>query len=252
MNISQVGLDLVLSYEGYHTKLPDGRCKAYLCPAKVWTIGFGTTTGVYEGLVWTRAQAQEAFDRDIDKFEAAVNRLVTVEINQNEFDALVSFTYNLGEAGLAGSGVLRKVNAGDMVGASRMFALYNKARPGKGKPLVVMPGLVRRRAEESALFLRPLAPSEEPSMPQAVEATPAPEKSRIIATALTGERAAVGLGIGGIGLSFAEALGYGGQILPLVKNYGMEAFICVMLALAVGFALVKHFRRQDHVEGKTV
>ncbi len=90
-------------------------------------------------------------------------------------------------------------------------------------------------------------------MPQAVDAPPAkPAGSRILAAASTGETAAVGLGVGGIGLSFADALGYGGTILPLVKSYGLEAFICVMLALAAGFAIVKHFRRQDHSEGKTV
>lgn len=82
---------------------------------------------------------------------------------------------------------------------------------------------------------------------------PGPLKgSRIVATSSAGETVAVGGVLSGIGLSFADALGYGGQILPLIKSYGMEAFIFVMLALAAGFAIVKHFRRQDHETGKTV
>jgi hypothetical protein len=76
--------------------------------------------------------------------------------------------------------------------------------------------------------------------------------SRIVATSSAGETVAVAGGVGGIGLSIADALGYGGQILPLIKSYGLEAFILVMLALAAGFAIVKHFRKQDHETGKTV
>jgi N-acetylmuramoyl-L-alanine amidase len=85
-----------------------------------------------------------------------------------------------------------------------------------------------------------------------IKPDPGPLKgSRIVATASTGETVAVAGGVGGIGLSIADALGYGGQILPLIKSYGLEAFILVMLALAAGFAIVKHFRRQDHETGKT-
>jgi lysozyme len=247
MKISQAGLDLIKNFEGYHRKLPDGSCTAYLCPAGVPTLGWGATKGVKMGMVWSRAQAQQALENEIATFEAAVNRLVTVDINQNERDALISFAYNCGEGALARSSILKRLNAGDREGAARGFALWNR---GGGR---VLPGLVRRRAEEAALFRRPAEPSPEPDMPQAVDPPPAkPEGSRILAAASSGETVAVGAGLGGIGLSFADALGYGGQILPLVKSYGLEAFILVLLCLAAGFALVKHFRRQDHNEGKTV
>lgn len=172
MKISAEGLRLIKSFEGYHTRLPDGRCQAYQCPAGVWTIGYGCTKGVRPGMVWTEAQALEGLDRELDEAEAAVNRLVSVTMNQNEFDPLVSFTYNLGEGALARSTILRKFNAGDRVGAARAFAFYNKARNPKTKKLEVLQGLVARRAREAALFLKPTAAPEAPWMPQQVTAAP--------------------------------------------------------------------------------
>ena len=79
----------------------------------------------------------------------------------------------------------------------------------------------------------------------------APTGSRIVATSNAGQTLSAAGAVGGIGLGLADALGYGGQILPLVKTYGLPAFILVMLVLAAGFAIVKHFRVEDHVEGKT-
>jgi lysozyme len=247
MRLSGNGLTLIQEFEGYHRKLPDGGCIAYRCPAGVWTLGWGCTEGIKPGMIWTRQQADVALMKELEKFEAAVERLVTVEINQNERDALISFAYNCGEGALARSSVLKQLNAGNREAAAKGFALWNR---GGGR---VLPGLVRRRAAEAALFRKPVEKSPEPDMPQAVDPPPAkPEGSRILAAASSGETVAVGAGLGGIGLSFADALGYGGQILPLVKSYGLEAFILVLLCLAAGFALVKHFRKQDHADGKTV
>lgn len=247
MKISQAGLDLICEFEGYHRALPDGSCTTYRCPANVLTIGYGCTEGIREGEVWTKQQAQERFRLELDKHEKAVDRLATVDLNQNQYDALVSFSYNCGSAALGRSTLLRKLNAGDLEGAARAFASWNK---GGGK---VLPGLVRRRAAEAALFRKLVIAAADPDMPQAVDVpAEAPEKSRIIATASTGEKAAAAGGVFGIGLGLADALGYGGQILPLVKNFGLEAFIIVMLCLAAGFALVKHFRKDDHVQGKTI
>jgi lysozyme len=247
MKLSQAGIDFIKSFEGYHRRLPNGDCVAYLCPANVVTIGYGCTEGIKRGMVWTHAQALQALENELSKFEAAVNRLVTVDVNQNEFDALVSFAYNCGEGALARSSILKQLNAGNREAAARGFALWNR---GGGR---VLPGLVRRRRDEAAMFLRPVEKPLEPDMPQAVDPPPAkPEGSRILAAASSGETVAVGAGLGGIGLSFADALGYGGQILPLVKSYGLEAFILVLLCLAAGFAIVKHFRKQDHETGKTV
>lgn len=168
MKISDAGLDLVKSFEGYHRKLPNGDCTTYLCPAGVPTIGWGNTEGIKMGMVWTREQAEEGLRREIAKFEAAVGRLVTVDLNQHQFDACVSLAYNIGIQGFAGSSVLRYINRGDMKAAASYFRLWNKARDPKTNKLVVLNGLVDRRAREATLFLTPVEEPEEPSMPQAV------------------------------------------------------------------------------------
>lgn len=114
---------------------------------KPWTIGWGHTgPEVVKGLVWTQAQADAAFLVDVARFERAVARLVTVPLNQGQFDALVLFAYNVGAAALNSSTLLRLLNAGDYEGASKQFARWNK---NDGK---VMRGLVRRRAAEECLF----------------------------------------------------------------------------------------------------
>lgn len=168
--LSDAGLDLIREFEGYHRALPNGDCIAYKCPAGVWTLGWGATVGIKPGMVWTRAQAEEALLRELATFEAGVTRLVTVPLNQNEYDALVSFAYNCGLGALEKSTILRKLNAGDRIGAADAFGMWTK---GGGK---VLPGLVRRRKAEAALFLHPVevAPAEDeepsqPDMPQAVE-----------------------------------------------------------------------------------
>ena len=140
MVISQNGIDLIKSFEGCELK-------SYLCPAKVWTIGYGHTSGVKRGDEINQAQAERYLKADLIQFEKDVIKLVKVPINQNQFDALVSFAYNCGTRALSGSTLLRKLNAKDYAGAADEFERWNKA---DGK---VLPGLVRRRAAEKRLFL---------------------------------------------------------------------------------------------------
>jgi lysozyme len=247
MKLSQAGIDFIVSFEGKHRALGDGRYIAYRCPAGVWTIHAGVTEGVKEGMIVTEAEGCAMFYRELAKFEDAVTRLVTVPLNQNEYDSLVSFAYNCGEGALARSSILKQLNAGNREAAARGFALWNR---GGGR---VLPGLVRRRRDEAAMFLRPVEKSPEPEMPQAVDPPPAkPEGSRILATAKTGEVTTVGLLTGGIGLSLADARGYAGQIMPLIKEYSLQMLIVVLLVVAAGFAIISYFRRQDHETGKTV
>lgn len=175
MNISDNGLRLIKSFEGYLTKQADGSCVAYLCPAGVPTIGWGCTEGVHLGMRWTEAEATAALARELAKFEAGVARLVTVDLNQNEFDALVSLTYNIGLGAFGKSTVLRKLNAGDRAGAADAFHAWRK---GGGR---VLPGLVSRRQREAALFLKPPHQPDEPYMPQRVEAVPAPISRKVVA-----------------------------------------------------------------------
>ncbi len=150
--------------------------RAYRCPAGVWTIGWGHTgPDVHEGQTITEAEADRLLDLDLDEAEADVAAKITVPTNDNAFAAMVSLRFNIGRDAFAGSTVLRLHNAGDWAGAARAFALWNKARNAQGK-LVVLNGLVRRRAAEAALYMTPTPDSEarDPQRTRAaeVEATP--------------------------------------------------------------------------------
>lgn len=196
MKISEEGLRLIRSFEGYHTRLKDGSCTAYQTylgkdrlgrkKYDVPTIGYGCTHGVEMGMVWSEAEAVEGLHREMKTFEDAVARLVTVSVNQNERDALISFAYNLGETNLAKSTLLRKLNKGDRLGAAKEFHRHNRAGG------IVQPGLVARRAREAALFLKPTEAPTEPYMPQTVEASREPPKP---ATVAAGTCAAGGLAL---------------------------------------------------------
>jgi len=148
MKTGTEGLDLIKKFEGL-------RLKPYLCSAGVPTIGYGSTMYADGKKVTlnddaiSEQQALELLAKTLGKYEKAVNDYVTVTLTQNEFDALVAFTYNLGAGNLLSSTLLKKLNAGDKAGAANQFDVWNKAG---GK---VLQGLVNRRAAEKALFLKP-------------------------------------------------------------------------------------------------
>lgn len=135
MKINKAGLELIKSFEGCHLT-------AYKCPADVWTIGYGHTLGVYEGMKITQAEAEQYLKDDMTKYESYVKRFCKLELNENQFSALVSFTYNCGVGNL--QTLIRNRNTDQIAEA---LLLYNKA---KGK---VLTGLVRRRKAERELFL---------------------------------------------------------------------------------------------------
>lgn len=144
MKISPSGIDFIKQKEGF-------RNKAYQCSAKVWTIGWGSTrwfndAQVRERDVISKEDAEKLLLRDVAKFEAQVRRLVKVNLTQPQFDALVSFTYNLGGSALQESTLLKKLNKGDYNGAAKEFDRWVHA----GKKRVQ--GLVTRRAEERKMF----------------------------------------------------------------------------------------------------
>jgi lysozyme len=137
------------------TKRSEGlELKAYADSGGVWTIGYGHTgPDVHAGLTITQAEADQLLESDVAGAVTAVNRLVTSAINQNQFDALVDFTFNLGAVTLAHSTLLRDVNAGKFGAAGPQFLLWDHV---KG---TVVPGLLTRREAEEKLFNEPVAPT---------------------------------------------------------------------------------------------
>lgn len=144
MKLGQKGAALIKAREQL-------RLRAYKpTPTDKWTIGWGHTgPEVGEGVTWVLSQAEDAFQRDTTWAVLAVMRHVDVALNQNQFDALVAFVFNVGEPQFAGSTLLRVLNAGRPAEAAEHFAEWNH-QDGK-----VLPGLTVRRSQERELFLQP-------------------------------------------------------------------------------------------------
>ena len=137
--ISQRGLELIKSFEGL-------RLTAYLCPAGVPTVGYGSTgPHVRLSMKITEAEAEKLLREDLDRFERAISRLAP-NATQGQHDAMVSLAFNVGAAAIEKSTLLRKHNAGDYAVAAAEFAKWNKAG---GRELT---GLTRRRAAEAELY----------------------------------------------------------------------------------------------------
>lgn len=143
MKVSSKGIEFIQRHEGF---VPH----AYKCPAGVWTIGYGHTGGVDSGDVITKQEGEKLLLLDVQTAERAVNRQ-NLKLAQNQFDALVSFVFNLGARAFERSTLLRKAkrNVND-VSIRHEFSRWNKARQnGVLRPL---PGLTRRRKEEADLY----------------------------------------------------------------------------------------------------
>ena len=149
MKTSQRGIDLIKQFEGLELE-------AYQDIAGIWTIGYGHIETARPGMRITEREAEALLQRDLKPREQAVSRIVSVPLNQNEFDALVSFVYNVGIEGFRRSTARRRLNSGDRVGAADALTWWNKATVGG--VLREVTGLTRRRASERALFLTPVNP----------------------------------------------------------------------------------------------
>ena len=136
---SENGIELIKSFEGR-------RLVAYQDSVGVWTIGYGHTKDVWEDRLIIKSTADRLLAEDLAEFEEYVNTLVKVPLTQNQFDALVSWTFNLGPTNLTESTLLKKLNAGDYDAVPDEIRRWNKA---VGE---VLEGLVRRREAEAALF----------------------------------------------------------------------------------------------------
>jgi len=141
MNISQNTIDLIKHFEGC-------RLSAYKCPAGIWTIGYGHTgADVKKGMTITQEQAENLLKQDLVVHTNNVSKLVKVPLTQNQFDALVSFEYNVGYGNFANSTLLKLLNQNKHDEAAKQFLRWKYA---KG---IVLAGLVKRRNAEMKLFL---------------------------------------------------------------------------------------------------
>lgn len=133
------GLALIKKFEGCELE-------AYQCSAGVWTIGYGHTKGVAPGDSVSQEEAEQMLVDELHEYESYVNEYVTVALSQNQFDALVSWVYNLGPANLKASTMLKVLNSGEYEDVPAQMKRWNKAG---GK---VLEGLIRRREAEACLF----------------------------------------------------------------------------------------------------
>lgn len=157
MKTSRSGIDLIKKWEGC-------KLRAYQDSVGVWTIGYGLTSAagivpVTKGMVITQQQADDYLVQSLVKYEAAVTKALTRAPSQPQFDAMVSLCYNIGPGAFAGSTLVRRFNAGDIPGAADAFLMWNKAG---GK---VLQGLVYRRMDERAFFLRSATAPQRPVEP---------------------------------------------------------------------------------------
>jgi lysozyme len=268
MDISERGIRLIQEFEGKHKLLSDGRYKAYLdtlAKPPVWTIYCGLTRGVHEGMICTTAEGDKFFAKELAIYEDAVERLIDVELNQNMFDALTSFTYNCGVGALENSTLRRVLNQGkyEQVPAQLMRWVH-----AGGKEWA---GLVRRRKAEGALFLEPmqeeiaLPPLESedvvaPQMPQRVEEGPAGSTNGLVRDSKTiqGVLAAAlayiaEKGLGVYEFLFGIAKDAGPEIMTLKTTLSpFEPLFKIGLptVVIVGLAVAWARRRSARIEGR--
>ena len=139
--INTEGFTLIKQWEGLELR-------AYLCPADVWTIGYGHTATAREGMIITEQDAERLLLRDLALFEAEVSRAVEVVLSDNQFAALVSWAFNVGVQAMRRSTLIRKLNQGDYASVPSELARWNKVGNR------VVHGLSNRRAAEAGLWAR--------------------------------------------------------------------------------------------------
>lgn len=231
MKITKAGLDLIKSRESCSLK-------AYLCPAKVWTIGWGHTgPEVHEGLEWTQDECDRTFEAEILQYDAYVQKICP-SAGAEEHSAMVSLCYNIGMTAFSKSSVARLHNAGKTAEAAQAFALWNK---GGGR---VLQGLVLRRAAEAQLYLTGAAGDHVNLRPATAEGEKPLSQSRSIngqagaAAATVGTIAAAKLP--DIGATITDNQDLIGQVLPYISQYWW-----VLALAALGFIAYSMYARVD-------
>lgn len=210
------------------------KLKAYLCPAGVWTIGWGTTAAANvgitpcEGMVITQAEADKYFNLTIEKFIAEIKPAIKRPINENEHGAFVSLAYNIGAPRFKESSALRYFNAGDTKKAADAILLWNKAG---GK---VLKGLIRRREVERTLFLTPVGFAARDNDEDTRAAPDAPRDTPMESTTMQAG-AVQAVSAVGAGASAVSMLNGTAQIVALV--------FCGVVALAAVWIMRERLRK---------
>ncbi len=240
-SISDQGINLIKKFEGLAKVEPDGMIVPYRCPANVLTIGHGRAHGVKKNMRITKEEAENFLKEDLRTFEAEVKNMVNVPLSQYQFDALVSFVFNLGAANFKSSTLLKKLNAGDYAAVPAQLMRWNKARVGgKLQPLT---GLTRRRTAEAALFtMDAQLPSDDADVPMPQKVTVQDKKP------LTKSKTMAGVGIAGAATGLNEMAG---QLQGLVSYADSLKTIFLIVAIG-GIALAAYARFKDQKDGVDV
>ena len=232
MKTSPRAVQFIKDHEGY-------RERAYQCASGVWTIGWGHTSDakypVRKGMKITRATATAMLKHDIQEAEDAIDAVVRVPLNANQYGALVSLIFNIGVGAFRRSTLLRHLNNGDYERASREFGKWNRS---DGR---VLPGLSRRRAEEKALFMTPAALGDKVvRQPPIKGATPETQDARDAKGKVTGDKAPHdGSLIATIAALFASVMGgvldfvqRAGEVLTSPKTIALFLIVIVLAYVA--------------------
>jgi lysozyme len=161
MQVSDNGTQFTAQFEGLATQGSDGMIYPYLDPVGLPTIGYGSRYDLNGNLVTmntapiSKDAALSLLNNVLNQVGNTVTNMVKVPLTQNQFDALVDFTYNSGAGNFASSTLLKLLNTGDYAGASAQFIRWNRATDRATGQLIVLPGLTRRRSAETDLFNTP-------------------------------------------------------------------------------------------------
>lgn len=216
MKLTREGLELIKAHEGL-------RLEAYRCPGGEWTIGYGHTSRagdpkVIKGMTIDTGEAQRILVRDLQKFCGFVEQAVKVPLTPNQYSALVSFCFNVGPENFKKSSVLKAVNSKQFDLVPARLALWNKA---DGK---VLPGLVKRRADEGKLFMSDTKTAAIEITPETV-VTPQTGKPMLASTT---NIAAVAVGAAGATSTAAQVTS---DMNVIKENIGPETFALVLGAV---------------------
>lgn len=237
MNSSAAALNLIEKFEGV-------RLKSYRCPAGVLTIGVGHTSAageptVVENMTITRQEAFRILQRDLIRFEMDLNRLVKVPLSQNQYDALISFVFNIGAGAFAKSTLLKKLNAGRYGDVPAELMKWTKAG---GKEL---PGLVKRRRAEAALWRSVDDKVDEDSEDSRVEPD-APKPAKTMAKSKEGNAAILTGGAAAISAAseVSRQVKETGDSLTTILDVVKDPVFIMLVLIVVAAGAIWYWRKQ--------